>query len=214
MTATHGLIRCAIATLIGLSLLAAGCGQAAPTATAPASSLSAWEQETLSAAQKEGKVVVYGFWNPTLEQMESSFMAQRYPGVKLETLTSTTAAEKIRTEQQTGQYTADAYLGGLSTAYQLQVLGVSEDFTPPAATAPGAQWVLPPTTYVSYPQVAYAILAKGILINTQLVPPDKEPKTWKDLLDPFWADRKIVIDHPSRGGGPGSSWARWASDDP
>lgn len=214
MTTTHGLIRCAIATLIGLSLLAAGCGQAAPTATAPASSLSAWEQETLSAAQKEGKVVVYGFWNPTLEQMESSFMAQRYPGVKLETLTSTTAAEKIRTEQQTGQYTADAYLGGLSTAYQLQVLGVSEDFTPPAATAPGAQWVLPPTTYVSYPQVAYAILAKGILINTQLVPPDKEPRTWKDLLDPFWAGKKIVIDHPSRGGGPGSSWARWAYEYP
>ena len=202
-----------------LMVLVAGCGPAAPNATgatpaAPPGGLSQWEQDTLQAAQKGGKVVVYGFWNPSLEQMETAFMAQRYPGVKLETLTSTTAAEKIRTEQQTGQYTADVYLGGLSTAYQLQVLGVSEEFTPPAVTAPGAQWVLPPTTYVSYPQVAYAVLAKGILINTQLVPPDKEPKTWKDLLDPFWSGKKIVIDHPSRGGGPGSSWARWAYEYP
>ena len=117
----------------GLALVAA-CGPAAPPSptSAPASPLSQWEQETLAAAQKEGKVVVYGFWNPTLEQMVTDFMAQRYPGVQLETLTSTTAAEKIRTEQQTGQYTADLYLGGLSTAYQLQVLGVSQEFIPPA----------------------------------------------------------------------------------
>ena len=191
-----------------VSGLVAGCApapQVVPPTSPPATGLSPWEQETLPAAQKEGKVVVYGFWNPALEQTATAFMAQRYPGVKLETLTSTTAAEKIRTEQQTGQYTADVYLGGLSTAYQLQVLGVSEAFAPPTATAPGANWVLPPTTYVSYPQVAYAVLAKGILINTQLVPPDKEPRTWKDLLDPFWAGKKIVIDHPSRGGGPGSS---------
>ncbi len=208
-------------TILACLSLIVACAPAAPASNAPAAAptspsvqLSDWEQQTLQAAQKEGKVTVYGFWNPTLEQMVTSIMAERYPGVKLETLTSTTAPDKIRTEQQAGQVNADVYLGGLLSGFTLSQMGASEAFDPPAATAPGAKWVLPPTTYVSYPQVAYAILGKGILINTQLVPPDKEPKNWKDLLDPFWAGKKIVIDNPSRGGGPGSTWAHWAYEYP
>jgi ABC-type Fe3+ transport system substrate-binding protein len=205
-----------------LTILATACAPSAPAAAptptaAPAAASSdaaQWEKETFLAAQKEGKVVVYGFWNPTLEQMVVDFMAQRYPGVKLETLTSTTAAEKIRTEQQTSNYTADIYLGGGTTGYQLAQAGLTEAFKPPAETASGAKWVVAPSSYTSYPQVVYALQGKGILINTQLVPPDREPKSWTDLLDPFWTGKKIVIDHPGRGGGPGSSWARWSDEFP
>ena len=61
--------------------LVAACSPAAPsTASNPAAAgnqLSDWEQQTLQAAQKEGKVTVYGFWNPTLEQMVTSIMAER-----------------------------------------------------------------------------------------------------------------------------------------
>jgi iron(III) transport system substrate-binding protein len=207
--------RWAAALTVLLVVIAAACAPAAPSAptVASGSDLSAWEKETLQAALTEGKVVVYGFWNPSLEQVATGFMARRYPGLKLETLTSTTAAEKIRTEAQTGQTVADVYLGGQTTAYQLAQLGLSEAFKPPAETAPDAKWVVPPTGYASYPQVAYALLGKGILINSQLVPPAREPKTWKDLLDPFWAGKKVVVDQPSRGGGPGGSWARWAFED-
>jgi iron(III) transport system substrate-binding protein len=67
---------------------------------------------------------------------------------------------------------------------------------------------------MSFPSLVYAIQGKGILINTSLVPPDKEPTKWEDLLDPFWKDKKIVMDHPGRGGGPGGSWARWIYDQP
>jgi iron(III) transport system substrate-binding protein len=194
----------------------AACAPAAPSAqpTAATNGLSEWENTTYQAALKEGKVVVYGFWNPQLEQMVTDFMAKRYPNLKLETLTSTTAAEKIRTESQSGQYTADLYLGGQTTGYQLKQLGLSDEFKPPAETAPNVKWVIPPSSYTSYPQIVYSLQGKGILINTQNVPPDKEPKAWKDLLDPFWAGKKIVIDHPGRGGGPGSSWGRWADETP
>jgi iron(III) transport system substrate-binding protein len=171
-----------------------------------------WVKTTHEAAQKEGKVVVYGFWNPDLEAVTKEFMQKHYPGVELETLTSTTASEKIRTEAQTGQYTADVYLGGQTTAYTLYQLELSEQFAPPAEKDPAAKWVLPPSSYTSYPQVIYALQGKGVLINTRLVPPDREPKTWQDLLQPFWSGGKIVLDHPGRGGGPGGSWARWAFD--
>ena len=173
-----------------------------------------WEKQTYEAAKQEGKITVYGFWNPDLEKATRDFLAEKYPGIELETLTTTTATDKIRTERQSGQFLVDAYLGGGTTALGLSDLGFTEKFTPPAESLPGSKWKVSPSSYMSFPSVVYAIQGKGILINTTLVPPDKEPKKWEDLLDPFWKDRKIVMDHPGRGGGPGGSWARWINDQP
>jgi len=200
----------AAAPTVAAAVKAAG---AAAGATSQADE-QAWEQQTYDAAKKEGKVTVYGFWNPDLERVTREFLAEHYPGVELETLTTTTATDKIRTERQTGQYLVDAYLGGGTTALGLADLGFTEKFTPPAETLATSKWKVPPSGYMSFPSLVYAIQGKGILINTSLVPPDKEPKKWEDLLDPFWSGKKIVMDHPGRGGGPGGSWARWISDQP
>jgi iron(III) transport system substrate-binding protein len=212
-----------MALAVGLCLVVVSCAPApvatpaqptAATKAAAQSDAAQWEKETYEAAKKEGKVVVYGFWNPDSEKMARDFMAEFYPGVELETLTTTTAPEKIRTERQTGQYLVDVYLGGQTTPLTLAEMGVTEEFKPPAETAPDAKWVVPPSSYTSYPQVIYGLQGKGVFINTQAVPPDKEPRNWKDLLDPFWKGKKIVLDHPGRGGGPGPSWARWMMDQP
>ena len=56
-----------------------------------------------------------------------------------------------------------------------------------------SRWKVPPSGYMRFPSLVYAIQGKGILINTSLVPPDKEPKKWEDLLDPFWSGKKIVL---------------------
>jgi len=172
----------------------------------------AWEKQTYEAAKKEGKLTIYGFWNPDLERVTREFLAEKYPGVELETLTTTTATDKIRTERQTGQFLVDAYLGGGTTALGLSDLGFTEKFTPPSESLAGSKFKVAPSGYMSFPSLVYAIQGKGILINTTLVPPDKEPKKFEDLLDPFWKDKKIVMDHPGRGGGPGGSWARWIFD--
>jgi iron(III) transport system substrate-binding protein len=177
-----------------------------------ADDLAAWEKTTYEAAKKEGKLTIYGFWNPDLERVTREFLAEKYPGIELETLTTTTATDKIRTERQTGQFLVDAYLGGGTTALGLSDLGFTEKFTPPAESLVGSKFKVPPSGYMSFPSLVYAIQGKGILINTTLVPPDKEPKKFEDLLDPFWKDKKIVMDHPGRGGGPGGSWARWIFD--
>ncbi len=193
---------------------AASTSGSASAAAAGQVALSQWEKDTLAAALKEGKVTVYGFWDPVLEKAVTDVMTARYPGLKLETLTSTTAVEKIRTETQAGQPTADVYLGGQNSGYQLSQLGLSSDFKPPAETEAGAKWNFPPSSYASYPQVVYAVQGKGLMINTQKVPADKEPKLWKDLLDPFWSGKKLGIDDPTQGSGPGVSWARWIDETP
>ncbi|GEM_PF-3823101 len=204
--------------LVGALLLAA-CGGTAPasqpgSASAGGADLSSWEKDTYQAALKEGKVVVYGFWNPVLEKIFTEFMAARYPGVQLETLTSPTATEKLRTEAQSGQRIGDVYIGGATSGLTLNQLGLSEQFDPPAEKEGDARYVIPPSSSTSFPQVVYTLQGKGILINTQKVPVNKEPKTWQDLLDPFWAGKKLVIDHPARGSGSGPSWARWVSEQP
>src|SRR5438876_5563634 len=131
-------MRRTLLVLVGVMLLAA-CGGTAPAAspgagspTASGQNLSDWEKETYQAALKEGKVAVYGFWNPVTEKLFTDFMAVRYPGVQLETLTSPTATEKFRTEAQTDQRIGDIYLGGATSGLTMNQLGLSEQFSPPA----------------------------------------------------------------------------------
>jgi iron(III) transport system substrate-binding protein len=204
----------AVAPTVAAAAARAAAASGATNATVSQADEQAWEKQTYEAAKKEGKITVYGFWNPDLEKVTRDFLAEHYPGIELETLTTTTATDKIRTERQTGQYLVDAYLGGGTTALGLSDLGFTEKFTPPAENLADSKWKAQPSGYMSFPSLVYAIQGKGILINTSLVPPDKEPKKWEDLLDPFWSGRKIVMDHPGRGGGPGGSWARWISDQP
>jgi len=45
------------------------------------------------------------------------------------------------------------------------------------------------------------ILPYGILINTRLVPPSEEPKSWTDLLDPKWKGKMLADDLRAVGGG-------------
>jgi len=204
----------AVAPTLAAAAAGAAAASGATNGTVSQADEQAWEKQTYEAAKKEGKITVYGFWNPDLEKVTRDFLAEHYPGIELETLTTTTATDKIRTERQTGQYLVDAYLGGGTTALGLSDLGFTEKFTPPAENLADSKWKVQPSGYMSFPSLVYAIQGKGILINTSLVPPDKEPKKWEDLLDPFWSGRKIVMDHPGRGGGPGGSWARWISDQP
>jgi iron(III) transport system substrate-binding protein len=41
----------------------------------------------------------------------------------------------------------------------------------------------------------------GILVNTRLVPPEDEPKSWRDLADPKWRGQLIMDDPRAIGGG-------------
>ena len=81
---------------------------------------------------------------------------------------------------------------GLSQANAFQVPG----------TLPNMSKVILEKTFVE--EVPLFVNAYGITVNSKLVPPGQEPKTWADILDPKWKG-KIISDEMSSSG-TGHTW--------
>lgn len=165
----------------------------------------AWEKETLAAAKKEGKVNLYLFTvSPETQSVIDAFKAKY--GIQVETipLRGAEAQARINQEQAMKQYVADVYETGSPTTREMADKGLIEKFVPPAALEPGVEWVLDPRLDKDDILTFYKMTTRIPVINTKMVPPDKEPKSYKDLEDPFWKG-KILLSDP-RAGGVGAGW--------
>ncbi len=155
------------------------------------------------AAQAEGRVVFYANLPRHITRRLTETFQRRYPGIKVE-YTQTRAAlslEKIRTEARMGRQLVDVINGGANNFVEvLKLDGLLQPFTP-SNTSFLKEELIDPDGYL-WP--TYVNLY-GILINTDLVPPSREPKSWADLLDPAWVGQ-ILIDDPSTTIGGGFTW--------
>lgn len=173
----------------------------APLAPARAAAQAPAEAEwkkVVDAAKKEGKVVVYNgaVGTPALPKALAAFEA-RY-GVKTELLEARASElrERIRTEQASGKVLGDvSHNGSTTTALQL----VEGTFQPYGAL-PNAGRPVPPFK-ADGTRVPIYVIAWGILVNTDLVKPAEEPKSWKDLLNPRWKGKILADDVRALGGG-------------
>jgi iron(III) transport system substrate-binding protein len=168
-----------------------------------------WETRTYQAAKQEGRAVWYSVDpKPTEEALIQAFR-KRYPGIALERQAGrgSELAAKIRTEQDARRVVADFYPVASSVTRSLAADGRIEHFIPPLAMEPGVRWFVDPLVDEKefsgkpFPFVL-GHSPCGIMINTRLVPPGKEPKSWKDILDPQW--RGNIIFHDPRVGGYGN----------
>jgi iron(III) transport system substrate-binding protein len=168
---------------------------------APVRAASAQEAEwkkVLDAARKEGKVVVYNgaVGMPVLPRIASAFEARH--GVRLELLEARASEirERIRTEQASGKVLADVlHDGSTTTALQL-----AEGRFQPHGGLPNARRPVAPFAADDI-RIPVYVIRFGILVNTDLVKPDEEPRTWKDLLDPRWKGKILSDDLRAIGGG-------------
>jgi iron(III) transport system substrate-binding protein len=142
---------------------------------------SAADAALVEAAKKEGQVVWYTtlIVNQIVRPLKAAF-EKKYPGVTLQYSRADDIATytKILAEGQSGRMQADI-LDGISNMLPLQQAGLLKPFTvpnaasyPPELKAKDGYWIA---------EIMY-VFTLGI--NTDLLPKDRAPKTYQDLLDP------------------------------
>jgi iron(III) transport system substrate-binding protein len=122
---------------------------------------------------------------------------QRY-GIAVEILEARASElrERIRTEQAAGRFVADVSHNGATTT----VLQMRAGAFQPHGGLPSLGTIMPAFKADDI-EVPIFILAYGILVNTALVKPDDEPKSWLDLADPKWRRKILADDMRALGGG-------------
>jgi spermidine/putrescine-binding protein len=110
-------------------------------------------------------------------------------GIKVEMLEvrSVELMERIRTEVTNNKVGGDITLMGSTGTAPLAQAGLLQ---PHGAIPNQAKAVLKPWVPEEIPVF---VINYGVAINTRLVPPGQEPKSWKDLADPKWKG-KILSD--------------------
>lgn len=156
----------------------------------------------IAAAKKEGKVVVYGVSNskPMIDEIKSLF-SEKY-GLRIEYLTgrSREVRERVNTEVRTRRQIVDVANAGATSLPALWQDGGLETWLPPSLKVVRAD-ILEAYDVPAIPITPLYLNPRGILINTNLVKPGEEPKSWKDLADPRWKGKLITDDPRSAGAG-------------
>ena len=155
-------------------------------------------KKVIDGARKEGKVVMYSgaVGNPMSPKIGAAFEAKY--GVRFELLEARASElrERIRTEQASGRVLGDVSHNG-STTTSLQV---AEGVFQPYGTLPAAGRPVAPFKADGL-RVPVYVITWGLLINTEMVKPPEEPKSWQDLLAPRFKGQILADDFRALGGG-------------
>ena len=163
----------------------------------PTSQDADWDK-TIAEAKKEGKITMYTFsLTSDMGQAVTEAFEAKY-GIKVEYLTGVGAQliERIKTEQAAKRFIADT----LDTSTTLMFIAKNGKLTVPTGNLPTlAQknvWLADPRQDEEGHLISFNALYQTPYVNTTLVKPGDEPKSYQELLDPKWKG-KIVAPDPN-----------------
>ncbi len=156
----------------------------------------------VDAAKKEGTVTCYCWSYSTWQDpwIRSSFKAATGIEIELMRFSGTIAVERMRTEARAGKYLADVFdaqlpynIGGMEPTGLLKNidnLPALRDVTDPD------MWYANPILTRLTLELPKRIQLPGISFyyNTNVLPADRVPKRWQDLLDPYYKGKICQID--------------------
>lgn len=173
---------------------------AAPAAPGPQEQAVA---KLVEAARKEGRVNVYSFaLTGDIGLAIQRGFQDRY-NIRTDIITGRGAefVERIKTERRTGNVTGDLTDFSLVHATALKSAGATVSTSDLPVFQEKDVWRINP--FLSDPEghlLAYRNQHIGPYMNTNLVKPGEEPKSYKDFLNPRW-EGKIVGPDPTFSGG-------------
>lgn len=167
-------------------------------------------KDTVKAAKKEGRLVIYGGEEITHLEILNVFM-KKYPEIKVVTGSGrgSTLGPRILAERRAKKYLVDLFSGGPGTPYRVLYRGKALDPINPTFILPEvkdtSKWYGGKHHYAD-PKDAYLFIFEGsisggasIYYNTKVVNP-KEFKSYFDILNPKWKG-KISFYNPTASGG-------------
>ncbi len=166
--------------ILGLGLLLfAGTARSAPTENLP-----------LDAAKKEGTLLIYH--SPNLEDIKklADKFHERYPFIAVQQYRNsvTSLYPRIRMEAKAGVYKPDVIILNAIYNYLLKKDGLLRAYDVPERKSIRSELQMPGGYYDPLFMNTYVFA-----YNTRLVPPDKAPKTYQDLLDPRWKGKICIV---------------------
>ena len=155
-----------------------------------------WD-DIVATAKQEGSVALYttALGAPFNKILADDFQTKYGIRVNILDLRGSEVRERIRIEQTSGRVAGDVVQLSPSSLSEIQAEGSLQ----PLGSLPNEQNLRPPFERNIY-SIPSQIYGFGILLNTRLVTPADEPKSWWDLTDPKWQG-KILSDDPRASGG-------------
>jgi len=147
-------------------------------------------KEIVDAAKKEGKVMIYGSIESEIMKAAQTAFEAKY-GIKTDywRASSSRVMDRVLTESRAGKPLFDVVL---TNATPMKILKQEGTF---------ARYVAP--TSASFPDKVrdkegvlsppYRVVVVGVLYNPRLVKAEEAPKTLKDLLDPKWRGKIVLL---------------------
>jgi iron(III) transport system substrate-binding protein len=155
--------------------------------------------KVVDAAKKEGHVVLYSAFVglATHQQLKKDFQAAYGITVDILEARASEVRERIRIEQAAGRFSADLSENGRTTT----TLQIAQDHVfDPYGPLPSLGHLKTEFKSDDIRLPVFAIVY-GILVNSRLVKPEDEPKSWLDLADPRWKGKMLSDDFRALGGG-------------
>lgn len=170
-----------------------------PTASV-AADLTSHEKELYEAARQEGEVTWYvGYYSAEVSEIIGQRFTQRYPGVRVNVVRTTTqvAFQRLSQDIRSSVHICDVLTTNDPGHYEhLKSENLLLKYEPRnAATVVDALKGMDKDGYY------FAIGAGLVMIayNSDRVTAEEAPKSWRDLLDPRWKDQ-VALGHPGYSG--------------